>query len=487
MVQAGDQCFWPEEGYARIFRRGEVVSLAEDGEHARVLPSDGGGELRLQTSRLQLANPANADEADDLGDLSVLNDGAMLHAISRRFLAHSPHEQIYTRAGGLLVAVNPFRVIEPLYNRRTMEKYAVATRDLVPGDASGLHPHLYEVAGTAFSSLRRYGTPNAIVVSGESGAGKTESVKKILQFLTTAADMHIAQPVGSQGTEVSSGAELCEQLVESGPLLEAFGNCKTRRNDNSSRFGKLMELHFSPGGRVMGGALSHYLLEQARVVEHAQGERSFHFFYQLCARAEAVAGIAAADRTADDEMVAALDLRAASSFAFLATGAQLGAISGADGAPIDDLEESGHTLERLAHLVPSRSQRTALLHVIAAVLWLGELDFCEGPGDGCAVVDEEDEGAMRRVAALLRVGEKDLARALTERTITAGGEVCHVPKSVSEAFDSRDALAKALYCRLFDLVVRMLNQALGAGLTRAKGDGEEPSLICLLRQYLSQP
>ena len=240
-----------------------------------------------------LANPARLDGVPDMGRLSELSAPCLLHNLVVRYRANA----IYTYTGPLLISINPFQRLPSLYDEATMESYKGANVHELP-------PHVYAAAEAAKQSLLRDGIDQSIVISGESGAGKTEAAKAIMRYIVFSGSqdaqsaegtfpMQDAQhqsvpppvPIRRQGgVPAVRGVE--EAILRSNPLTEAFGNAKTARNDNSSRFGKFVVISIDRAGRICGGAIDHYLLEKSRVSHQARGERNYHAFYQLCAGAD---------------------------------------------------------------------------------------------------------------------------------------------------------------------------------------------------------
>ena len=197
------------------------------------------------------------DGVDDLGLLSHLNEPSLFHVVARRYLGE---RKIYTRAGSVLVALNPFTPLPSLYSSSVLEAYRASS------ESAPIEPHVFEIAASAYRHLHSRGRSQSVVINGESGAGKTESCKLILRYLTH---------VSSSGTMAATSAlHLSAQLHASDVVLEAFGNAKTTRNDNSSRFGKFVRLHFSAGSALESASVERYLLEKSRVVAQDPGERS---------------------------------------------------------------------------------------------------------------------------------------------------------------------------------------------------------------------
>ncbi|KAG8092053.1 hypothetical protein GUJ93_ZPchr0012g21624 [Zizania palustris] len=222
-----------------------------------VLKLSEGKVLRLKTESLQSANPEILDGVDDLMQLSYLSEPSVLYNLQYRY----SQDMIYTKAGPVLVAVNPFKKV-PLYGNEYIDAYRNKTMD---------SPHVYAIADSALLEMKRDEVNQSIIISGESGAGKTETAKIAMQYLAS----------------LGGGGGIEYEILQTNPILEAFGNAKTLRNDNSSRFGKLIEIHFSTTGRICGAMIQTFLLEKSRVVQSAVGERAYHIFYQLCAGAPA--------------------------------------------------------------------------------------------------------------------------------------------------------------------------------------------------------
>lgn len=219
--------------------------------------------------------------------LSYLNEPGVLWNLKVRY----QQDDIYTYTGSILIAVNPFTPMPHIYGSHMMEQYRGA-------QLGELSPHVYAIADTSYRQMRRNKKSQSILVSGESGAGKTETSKLLMQYLAWMGGY-----LGN-GCAQNSGRTVEQQVLESNPLLEAFGNAKTVRNDNSSRFGKFTEIQFNEAGRISGAAIRTYLLERSRVVNVNDPERNYHVFYQLC-------------DGASEEEKAALHLKPASEFRYL--------------------------------------------------------------------------------------------------------------------------------------------------------------------------
>ncbi|KAG0469856.1 hypothetical protein HPP92_016556 [Vanilla planifolia] len=398
-------CQVPDVGW----QLGNVQSLF--GQHAKILLADGKVHAMCVESLLP-ANPDILNGVDDLIKLSYLNEPSVLHALKCR---HAD-DMIYTKAGPILVAVNPFKTVE-LYGNGLVEAYKHKNTDA---------PHVYAVAESAFSGMMKDEINQSIIISGESGAGKTETAKIAMQYLAVQG--------GGNGIE--------DKVLHTNPILEAFGNAKTLKNHNSSRFSKLIEIHFSSTGRISGAKIQAFLLEKSRVVHRAKGERSYHIFYQLCAGAP-------------PPFKDKFNLKAANEYTYLN---QSDCLSVSD---VDDAQRF-HTLMEALNTVQIRKEDIEnAFAMLTAVLWLGNVKF--------QVVNSEnhvqvipDEG-VESAAKLMGCTVHELMLALSTRTIQAGNDSIVSKLTLQQAMDTRDALAKTIYASLFDWIVEQINVSLEAG------------------------
>ncbi|PJF18392.1 hypothetical protein PSACC_01809, partial [Paramicrosporidium saccamoebae] len=329
---------------------------------------------------------------------------------------------IYTYSGIVLTAVNPY-CRQPIYEREVIWAYNEQRRE-------ELAPHLFAIAEDALRSLCIHGTSQSIIVSGESGAGKTISAKYIMRYF---AEVCAVGTPSLQSTEHLRKATVEDRVLATNPILEAFGNAKTIRNDNSSRFGKYVQILFNETNLISGAAIKTYLLEKTRVVVQAEDERNFHIFYQL------LAGCPEAERSE-------LGLTKWSDFHYLAS---CGTIDG-----IDDLEEFGLTKNAMGIAGFSEEQQWKIFKILAAILHLGNVDFDED-GDGHASIRAERVTALTTACELL--GIVDLGAHLVKRKIVAAHEVVDAFNSRVQALAARDSLAKYLYSALFTHIVDGLN------------------------------
>ncbi|XP_078162314.1 myosin-1-like [Carex rostrata] len=374
-----------------------------------------GKVLKLRTESLLPANPEILNGVDDLMQLSYLHEPSVLYNLQYRY----DQDIIYTKAGPVLIAINPFKKVQ-LYGYDFIEGYKRQKMD---------KPHVYAIADAAIREMKRDEVNQSIIISGESGAGKTETAKIAMQYLASLG--------GGSGIEY--------EILQTNPILEAFGNAKTARNNNSSRFGKLIEIHFGATGRISGATIQTFLLEKSRVVQCTDGERSYHIFYQLCAGAP-------------KSLREKLNLRKAEYYKYL-NQSSCCSIAG-----VDDSEMFFTVMEAMNVVHISKDDQDTVFAMLAAVLWLGNISF--------KVIDNEnhiklvsDEGA-NTVARLLGCSFDSLNMALSTRKMTVRNEKIVQKLTLEQAIDTRDALAKSIYASLFDWIVEQINISLGAGKRR---------------------
>ena len=414
------------------------------------------------------ANPAMLDKARDLTSLSYLNEPSILRCVRDRYAA----DDVYTDAGPVLVAVNPFKdVSETLYGDAVIEKY-VREASARSADTES-DPHVYKVVVAAYRDMLANQKNQALVVSGESGAGKTETTKIALRCLAKLGrGASSSRGESSRADSVESDTDALFDSVESvllsaNPAFEAFGNAKTARNDNSSRFGKLVEVGFDALGAVRGARVQTYLLEKTRVVGHAPGERAYHAFYQL------VAGASPEEReawhVADD----------AAEYAYLVPSEEKKASAKKHAKKDDASSEGGHerpsvsassdaaayeaTKQSLRSMGVSDAETRDAFRVASATLWLGNVKFEDvegedGEDDFARVAFGDARAALKISAKLLGARPDALEKALTTKTIAVGGESVTKRRSAAGATEARDALAKTTYAALFEWLVRRVNE-----------------------------
>uniref|UniRef100_A0A671E954 Myosin heavy chain 14 n=1 Tax=Rhinolophus ferrumequinum TaxID=59479 RepID=A0A671E954_RHIFE len=250
----------------------EAAALRDEGEEeAEVELAESGRRLRLPRDQIQRMNPPKFSKAEDMAELTCLNEASVLHNLRERYYSGL----IYTYSGLFCVVINPYKQL-PIYTEAIVEMYRGKKRHEVP-------PHVYAVTEGAYRSMLQDREDQSILCTGESGAGKTENTKKVIQYLAHVASSPKGrkEPGVPASTSAMSYGELERQLLQANPILEAFGNAKTVKNDNSSRFGKFIRINFDVAGYIVGANIETYLLEKSRAIRQAKDECSFHIFYQL--------------------------------------------------------------------------------------------------------------------------------------------------------------------------------------------------------------
>lgn len=416
-----------------IVTKGDYIWLEQDSNRqfdvaigARVLASDGrqikvhtdeGKELNLTPGRkIRSMHPSSIQGVEDMISLGDLHEAGIL----RNLLIRYKDNLIYTYTGSILVAVNPYQIL-PIYTSEQIKLY----KDKKIGE---LPPHIFAIGDNAYTNMLRYGQDQCVVISGWSGSGKTESTKLILQYLAAISGQH---------------SWIEQQILEANPILEAFGNAKTIRNDNSSRFGKYIDIHFNKQGVIEGAKIDQYLLEKSRIVCQAPGERNYHIFYCM------LSGMTKEER-------AKLNLTDASKYFYLMQGDCITC----DGR--DDAAEFADIRSAMKVLMFTDAEIWELLMILAALLHLGNIRNKEKLINNLDAVEltGPSQSSVNLAAKFLKVDPQHLVEALTTRTIFAHGDTVVSTMNSQQSYDVRDAFVKGIYGKMFVWIVKKINSAI---------------------------
>ncbi|KAH7318021.1 myosin 5 [Rhizoctonia solani] len=375
-----------------------------------------------------LRNPPLLEAVDDLATLSHLNEPSVLHTIRNRYAQHS----IYTYSGIVLIAVNPFQRVA-LYGPEIIQAYG--------GRRKGeLEPHLFAIAEDAYTRMTKDSEGQTIIVSGESGAGKTESAKLIMRFLASAVPEGQAPKSKTRAT-VEDSSEVEQQILATNPILEAFGNAKTTRNDNSSRFGKYLQILFDGKQNIVGARIRTYLLERSRLVYQPEIERNYHIFYQLCAGAPL-----------KERKDLGLDTDT-SKFGYLNGG-------GPHSTPIngvDDAEEFRATQDALSTVGVGIDKQWSVFKLLAALLHLGNVKITAGRNDSNI---DDNETNMVTACKFLGISPVEFKKWTIKKQITTRSEKIISSLNAAQATVVRDSVSKFVYACLFEWLVAIVNESL---------------------------
>uniref|UniRef100_A0A8C3NL49 Myosin-9 n=1 Tax=Geospiza parvula TaxID=87175 RepID=A0A8C3NL49_GEOPR len=396
----------------------EAASLKEEvGDEAIVELAENGKKVKVNKDDIQKMNPPKFSKVEDMAELTCLNEASVLHNLKERYYSGL----IYTYSGLFCVVINPYKNL-PIYSEEIVEMYKGKKRHEMP-------PHIYAITDTAYRSMMQDREDQSILCTGESGAGKTENTKKVIQYLAHVASSHKSKK--DQG-------ELERQLLQANPILEAFGNAKTVKNDNSSRFGKFIRINFDVNGYIVGANIETYLLEKSRAIRQAKEERTFHIFYYLLS--------GAGEHLKND-----LLLEPYNKYRFLSNGHVT--IPGQQ-----DKDMFQETMEAMKIMGIPDEEQIGLLKVISGVLQLGNIVFKKERNTDQASMP--DNTAAQKVSHLLGINVTDFTRGILTPRIKVGRDYVQKAQTKEQADFAIEALAKATYERMFRWLVMRINKAL---------------------------
>ncbi|KAG2115336.1 myosin 5 [Suillus discolor] len=434
----GTRVWFEDKDQAWISAEVTAVTKGADGSIKLAFVDERGKEFIINTTGKDikagkeglppLRNPPLLETADDLATLSHLNEPSVLHTIRNRYAQHS----IYTYSGIVLIAVNPFQRVT-LYGPEIIQAYSGRKR----GD---LEPHLFAIAEDAYTAMAKEGMGQTIIVSGESGAGKTESAKFIMRYLASVNPPEF-QTKAKTKFSLDESSEIERQILATNPILESFGNAKTTRNDNSSRFGKYIQILFDGKQEIVGARIRTYLLERSRIVFQPTTERNYHIFYQLCAGAPSKER---KDLGLDTDVT---------KFHYLKQGGPTSTpISG-----VDDAEEFRATQQALSTVGISVEKQWAVFRLLSALLHLGNVKVTQTRND--SAIDDADP-ALLLATRFLGVNFADFKKWTVKKQIVTRSEKIVTALNAAQATVVRDSVAKFVYACLFEWLVAIVNESL---------------------------
>jgi len=400
---------------------------ADRGDEVLVELIDTSKQELVSKDDIQKMNPPKFDKEEDMADLTCLNEASVLHNVKERYYSGL----IYTYSGLFCVVVNPY-VRLPIYTEKIIELYKGKKRHEVP-------PHVFAITDTAYRSMLQDREDQSILCTGESGAGKTENTKKVIQYLAyVAASKPKSSSHTPSSTEGPNFGELEQQLLKANPILEAFGNAKTVKNDNSSRFGKFIRINFDASGFIAGANIETYLLEKARVIRQAEDERTFHIFYQL------LSGASAEDRKK-------YILEDPKNYTFL-SGGNLTIPSQ------DDREEFNDTMEAMRIMGLSEDEISSIWKVISGGLLFGNMEFKQERNSEQAILP--DNTVAQKVAHLFGINVNEMTKGFLRPRIKVGRDFVTKAQTKEQVEFAVEALSKATFERLFKWIVARINRSL---------------------------
>ncbi|KAE8611180.1 hypothetical protein XENTR_v10012358 [Xenopus tropicalis] len=396
----------------------EAASVKEEvGDEAIVELAENGKKAKVNKDDIQKMNPPKFSKVEDMSELACLNEASVLHNLKERYYSGL----IYTYSGLFCVVINPYKYL-PIYSEEIVEMYKGKKRHEMP-------PHIYAITDTAYRSMMQDREDQSILCTGESGAGKTENTKKVIQYLAYVATSHKSKK--EQG-------ELERQLLQANPILEAFGNAKTVKNDNSSRFGKFIRINFDVNGYIVGANIETYLLEKSRAIRQAKEERTFHIFYYLLSGA-------------GEHLKSDLLLEAYNKYRFLSNGHVT-----IPGQQDKDLFQE--TMEAMKIMGFTEEEQIGLLRVVSSVLQLGNIAFKKERNTDQASMP--DNTAAQKLCHLMGINVNDFTRGILLPRIKVGRDFVQKAQTKEQADFAIEALAKATYERMFRWLVMRVNKAL---------------------------
>ncbi|KAL7829724.1 hypothetical protein AOLI_G00306090 [Acnodon oligacanthus] len=405
------------------FITGEIQS--EDGDKVTVKTIKN-ITVTVKKDDMQQMNPPKFYQSSDMANLTFLNEASVLENLRSRYV----HMRIYTYSGLFCVTVNPYKWL-PIYGAKVAQMYKGKKRSEVP-------PHLFSISDNAYHDMMMEQENQSMLITGESGAGKTENTKKVIQYFA-----NVGATGGKQASDSKGSLE--DQIIQANPVLEAFGNAKTTRNNNSSRFGKFIRIHFGPTAKLAGADIESYLLEKSRVISQQPAERSYHIFYQLLSGKK------------PELLEALLLVPDPKQYVWICQG-----VTVVDN--MDDREELMLTDMAFDVLGFTAEEKMSIYKLTGGIMHFGNMKFKQKAREEQADVDTTE--VADKVAHLMGINSGDLQKGITRPRVKVGNEFVTKGQNQDQCVYSIGALAKAIYDRMFKWMVNRINKTLDTKLQR---------------------
>uniref|UniRef100_A0AC35UA49 Myosin head n=1 Tax=Rhabditophanes sp. KR3021 TaxID=114890 RepID=A0AC35UA49_9BILA len=413
---------------------GEII-VAEGSTLTVKLPN--GSTKKTTKDQCQEINPAKFEKAEDMSNLSILNEASVLHNLYQRYKSM----MIYTYSGLFCVFINPYKML-PIYTESVINMYVNQRRNEVP-------PHLFAVSDEAYRNMIADKQNQSMLITGESGAGKTENTKKVISYFAKIG----AKNDGKQNelkksvsfSDFPPGGSLEDKVVQANPVLEALGNAKTVRNNNSSRFGKFIRIHFDSQGKLVGGDIEHYLLEKSRIINQGPGERSFHIFYQIMSSKKLRKELLLSNDIKDYHFVSMAEVT----------------VPG-----MNDSDELKITSDAFSVMGFTALERNDIYRLCASIMHMSQLKFKQKPREEQAEVDSMMP--IDNVCKLFSINGEKLIQSILSPKIRVGTELVIKGQTMQQADWSVQGLAKGIYARMFSWLIKRCNETLSTNLDESK-------------------
>merc|ERR1711892_1102493 len=429
----GGNCVWVpsvETGYMKAMVKGD----GDKPGTSKVLRADG-KEKTLSDDKINKQNPPKYELLEDLANMTYLSEAAVGYNLSERYVRFL----IYTYSGLFCVTVNPYKWL-PVYDNHVVGCYKGKRKSEMP-------PHIYSVSDNAYNDMLRERHNQSMLITGESGAGKTVNTKRVIQYFAVVAALGATGKSGDDGAPaLKGGGTLEDQIVAANPAMEAFGNAKTTRNDNSSRFGKFIRIHFGLTGKLASGDIDTYLLEKSRVVFQLKAERCFHIFYQICSGGRPDIN----------------ELTMISTNPYDYKYSSLGEIKVKS---IDDVEELTATDDSFDVLGFIKDEKDAVYRITAGIMHSGNMVFKQKPREEQAEADSIE--LIDKAGFMLGISGSEYAKALCSPRVKVGSEYVVKGQTVDQVSYALGAICKAMFEKLFNWLVTIVNRALSTDQPRS--------------------